>query len=60
MRESLARIWARASNVERFLLVVIPPCIVWDVLNGNLLDLIVSVTVACWLIWDLHREGDRG
>lgn len=60
MQELLKRIWARASNVERFLLIIIPPCIVWDVMRGNLLDLIVSITVACWLVWDLNRESDRG
>lgn len=61
MIETLKHMWGRASIIERFLLVILPPCIVWDVLRGNILDLIVAILVGSWLIWDLNREGpDRG
>jgi len=67
IRSTARLIWAVASPVERFLLCIIPLTTVWDVLNGNLIDLAVGVVVFVWIVLDIRkdleladREEDRG
>lgn len=56
MKSAIRDIWAVASPVEKFILSIIPFTTVWDVLNGNLIDLAVGAVVFCWIILDIRKD----
>lgn len=56
MKEQLIIWWALASNLERFLLIVLPFTTTWDLYRGNWLDLIVGTVVGTWILYDLSER----
>lgn len=67
MIAAIRSIWAVASPAEKFILGIIPFTTVWDVLNGNWIDLVVGTVFFCWIVLDirkdlglLDREQDNG
>lgn len=56
MKNAIRDVWAVASPVEKFILGIIPFTTVWDVLNGNLIDLAVGTVVFFWIILDIRKD----
>lgn len=56
MLTELRSIWAVASNLERFLLVIMPLAGAWDVMHGNWIDLAVSIIALIFVVYSIKKD----